>query len=89
MVGEGAFSLTSVRKGNTTVKEIVFSIYDKGQLAGNVTVEVTFSLDASGSKLPEIEAPDTNGKFVVEPKDALLTRDVNTITKMDPLVTIR
>lgn len=67
----------------------MFSLYEKGQLAGNVTVEVTFSLDPSGSKLPEIACPDTNGKLIVEPKEAKLTRDVNLITKMDPLITIR
>lgn len=58
-------------------------------MAGNLTIEVIFTADPSGADLDEIKAPDTKGTLIVEPKQASLTRDVNTLTNMDPLVTIR
>lgn len=87
-MGEGAFSLTSIRKGNSEPKKVSFLIFNNGEKAGEVNVEVTFTLDPSGKDLPEIKAPDTEGKFLVKPKFARLKKDVNLFIKMDPFCTI-
>lgn len=64
-------------------------IFDNGEKAGEVNLEVTFTLDPSGKDLPEIKAPDTEGIFIVKPKFGRLKRDVNLALKMDPFCTIR
>ena len=43
----------------------------------------------TGKNLDYIKAPDTNGRLSVEPKEAILNRDANFFSKMDPLVCIR
>lgn len=48
-----------------------------------------FTLHESGNNIDFVKAPDTEGRLLVSPKSAVLSRDVNLITKMDPLVTIR
>lgn len=89
MVGEGAFSLTSVRKGNSKPVEMVVPLFEKGQKAGTVTVSILFTLHDTGRELDYVKAPDTNGKFKVEPKEATLLKDINLIATMDPLVIVR
>lgn len=51
-------------------------------------MDVIFSLDPSGKDLPEVQAPDTNGKLIAEPKEATILLDT-LLLKMDPFVTIR
>jgi hypothetical protein len=63
-------------------------LYSKGHIAGTCSIDVLFTLDPSGKNLPEITAPDTNGKLIAEPKCANLLNDT-LILKMDPFVTIR
>ena len=89
LIGEGAFSLTSIRKGNAEPRRISFLLFHNGEKAGEVNLEVTFTLDPSGKDLAEIKAPDTEGKFIVKPKFGRLKRDVNLALKMDPFCTIR
>jgi hypothetical protein len=57
-------------------------------MAGTCSVDVLFILDPSGKDLPEITAPDTAGKLIVEPKCANLLEDT-LLFKLDPFVTVR
>jgi Ca2+-dependent lipid-binding protein len=52
-------------------------------------VDVTFTLHPSGSLLDYVRIADSNGKLVVEPKEANINKDTHLITKMNPLVVIR
>ncbi|CAD8088612.1 unnamed protein product [Paramecium primaurelia] len=88
LIGEGAFSLTSIRKGNAEPKRISFLLFHHGEKAGEISLEATFTLDPSGKDLPEIKAPDTEGKFIVKPKFGRLKKNANLLLKMDPFLTI-
>jgi len=65
MIGEGAFSLTSIKSGGT--QEMQISIYNKGKGAGSITFQVTFQLDPTTANLPEILAPNTKGQVIFKP----------------------
>lgn len=89
LIGEGAFSLTSIRKGNAEPKRIDFLLFYGGEKAGEISLEATFTLDPNGKDLPEIKAPDTDGKLIVKPKFGRLKKNANLLLKMDPFLTIR
>lgn len=89
LIGEGAFSLTSIRKGNGEPKKISFLLFHSGEKAGEVNLEATFTIDPAGKDLPEIKAPDTEGKFIVKPKYGTLKKNANLLMKMDPFLTLR
>ena len=89
LIGEGAFSLTRMRKGNPKPTRVEFLLFYNGEAAGTMSLDITFTPDPSAQNLPEIKAPDTNGKLIVKPLYATLKRDANFALKMDPLCTIR
>ncbi len=66
LLGEGAFTLCNIRKGNENdFEEFAVTIFSKGNVVGHVTLTINFKLDPSGINIPFIKAPNTKGKLVV------------------------